>query len=71
MENTMLIELTNHKAIRLLRELEQLHLIKVIEDNTTPTTKKLSEKYRGMLSKEDGKLLNEHIEKMRSEWSSI
>ncbi|MBU1820613.1 MAG: hypothetical protein KKG00_03750, partial [Bacteroidetes bacterium] len=41
------------------------------EDNTTPTTKKLSEKYRGMLSKEDGKLLNEHIEKMRSEWSSI
>lgn len=46
-------------------------MIKVIEDNTAPSQKKLSEKYRGMLSKKDGKLLHEHIEKMRNEWSRI
>jgi hypothetical protein len=29
---------------------------------------RLSEKYRGVLSKGDGKKLNEHIREMRSEW---
>ena len=29
---------------------------------------KLSEKYRGIISKEQGQNLNEHIKQMRSEW---
>jgi len=31
-------------------------------------TDKLSDKYKGVLSKEDGQKLNEHIKQMRSEW---
>lgn len=46
---TMLIQLTNHKAIGLIHELEELQLIKVLEENTT-AKKKLSEKYAGKLS---------------------
>jgi hypothetical protein len=33
MENTILIQLTNQKAAGLLRELEELNLIKVLKEN--------------------------------------
>jgi hypothetical protein len=32
--------------------------------------KSLSDKYRGILSKKQGKNLNEHIKQMREEWDS-
>lgn len=69
--DTMLIQLTNQKAAGLLHELEELHLIKVLEKNISTGTPKLSEKYRGSISTEQGKQLNEHIKQMRKEWSSI
>ena len=69
----MLIELTNQKAAALLHELEELRLIKVLKKNIavdSPKTK-LSEKYKGIISKKEGQQLNEHIQQMRSEWNSI
>ena len=54
-----------------MRELEELHLIKVLKENDTPTNTKLSDKYKGVISKEQGKDLNRHIKQMRSEWNSI
>ena len=71
MDNAMIIQLTNQKAIKILHELEQLHLIKVLNDNYKLTQPKLSEKYKGIISKEDGQKLNDHIKQMRSEWNSI
>ncbi|MFZ1750609.1 MAG: hypothetical protein WAU01_10470 [Saprospiraceae bacterium] len=71
MNNTMLIQVTNQKALGLLHELEELHLIKVLNDNFTPTKTKLSDKYKGIISKEQGQSLNEHIKQMRSEWNNI
>ncbi len=71
MENTMLIQVTNQKAVGLLHELEELNLIKVLQENFTHSEAKLSDKYRGILSKEEGEKLNEHIKQMRNEWSSI
>ena len=68
---TMLIQLTNKKAVGILRELEELHLIKVLNQNTTPVKTKLSDKYKGIITKEQGQNLNEHIKQMRSEWNSI
>ncbi len=69
--DTMLIQLTNQKAAGLLHELEALHLIKVLEENIAPAKPRLSDKYKGILTKEEGKKLNKHIEQMRSEWNSI
>jgi hypothetical protein len=71
--DTMLIELTNKKAARLLRELEELHLIKVLkEDKLRDSSKnKLSDKYKGIISKKEGQELNQHIKQMRSEWNNI
>lgn len=68
--DTMLIQLTNQKAAGLLHELEELHLIKVLEENTHHEKPKLSDKYKGIISKEEGKQLNKHIQQMRNEWSS-
>ena len=68
---TMLIQLTNQKAVGILRELEELHLIKVLSQNATPVKTKLSDKYKGIITKEQGQNLNEHIKQMRSEWNSI
>lgn len=69
--DTMLIQLTNQKAAGLLHELEELHLIKVPKENIGTEKPKLSEKYKGILSKEEAQKLNEHIQQMRSEWNSI
>lgn len=71
MDNIMLIQLTNQKAVKLLHELEELHLIKVLQENLSMPTDRLSDKYKGILSKEKGKELNAHISEMRSEWNSI
>jgi hypothetical protein len=71
MDNTMLIQLTNQKAARLLHELEELHLIKVLKENGASAKTKLSDKYKGMISKDQGQDLNEHIKRMRSEWNNI
>lgn len=71
MDNTMLIQVTNQKAVGLLHELQELHLIKVLKENFTPVKQKLSDKYKGIITKEQGQNLNEHIKQMRSEWNSI
>ncbi len=71
MEHTMLIELTNQKAAGLLRELEELNLIRVLEDNTSVSKKNLSKKYRGILSQQEGGELKDHIRQMRNEWNDM
>jgi hypothetical protein len=72
MEDTMLIQLTNKKAAQLLHDMEDLELIKVLQENiAVPTKGKLSDKYRGIFTKEEGQQLNEHVQQMRSEWNSI
>ncbi len=67
----MLIQVTNQKAVGLLHELEELRLIKVLKENFAPVKTKLSDKYKGIMSKEQGKNLNKHIKQMRSEWNNI
>lgn len=70
MENTLLIQLTNEKAMGLLNELEELHIIKVLKQNVAPSKIKLSEKYRGVFSKEDAKSFDQHTQTMRKEWDN-
>ena len=71
MDNTMLIQVTNQKAVGLLRELQELNLIKVLKENYTPNKLKLSNKYKGILSKDQGGDLKDHIKEMRNEWNNI
>jgi hypothetical protein len=70
MGNTLTIQIKNQKALGILHELEQLHLIKVLK---SPASKKLklSDKYKGIITKEQGKELDEHIKELRGEWTNI
>ncbi len=70
MDNTILIQVTNLKAVRLLRELEELQIIKVLKENLAPARIKLSDKYKGVFSKEDAESFNKHIHTMRTEWDN-
>ena len=69
--DTMLIQVTNQKAIGLLHELEELNLIKVLKENISPVKTKLSSKYRGVLSKAKGQDLDQHVKHIRDEWKDI
>ncbi len=65
--DTLVIQLTHHKALKLLLDLEELRLIKVLKKNIQPI-QKLSEKYAGKLPADIGEQLQQHIIKSRSEW---
>jgi len=65
--DTMLIELTNQRATGLLQELEGLNLIKILRGNVEPVKIKLSDKYRGIMTREQGQDLKRHINEMRNE----
>ncbi len=70
MDTTMLIEVTNQKVLRLLHELEELHLIKLLKENSVPVETKLSNKYKGVFSKEDTESFDKHTRTMRKEWGN-
>jgi len=42
-----------------------------VSADATPVKTKLSDKYRGVLSKEQGQSLQAHIHQMRNEWNAI
>ena len=68
--NTVLIQLMNEKALGLLLELEGLNLIKVLKENIDTPKPKLSDKYRGVFSKEDAENFDNHTKTMRQEWDN-
>jgi len=68
MENTLLITLKTDKARNLIRDLEELNIIEVVKENVL-VKGKMSERFKGLLTKKDGEDLKKHIEKSREEWN--
>ena len=66
---TVLIQINNSKAYRLLEDLEALDILKVLEKNEAPI-KKLSEIYREKLSSKVAEELQVYVSKSRNEWES-
>lgn len=64
---TVVIQLTHHKALKLLLDLEDLHLIRVLKKNVQ-TEQKLSDKYAGKLPAEVGEQLQQYVTQSRAEW---
>lgn len=65
----MLIQLTNQKAVKLMRELEELHLIKVLKENFD-SAKNLSEKYAGKLPANIADEFQKYVSQSREEWNN-
>ena len=66
---TITIELTHQKALKLLQELEDLQIIRLLKKSITPS-KKNSKKFSGKLSSSVADDLQKYISKSRNEWES-
>ena len=67
--DTVVIQITSPRTMNLLRELEELHLLKVLKE-ASPELKRLSDKYAGKLPSGIASDLQKHIETGRNEWDS-
>jgi hypothetical protein len=66
--DTLLIELTNPKALSLLQDMENLDLIRVLKQDTNTTKPKLSSILRKSISKKEAEDFNRAIQQARGEW---
>jgi hypothetical protein len=67
--NTILLQVNNRPALNLLYEMQTLDLVRVLKEYPPTESKtKLSDKYRGVFSKDAGKKFKEHTQLMRKEW---
>jgi hypothetical protein len=65
---TVLLQITNHKAYKLLDDLEDLQIIKVLE-KSIKSEHKLSEKYAGKLPTAVADELNNYVNESREQWN--
>lgn len=66
---TILIQINNSKAYKLLEDLEDLHIIKVLKKGVQPD-QKLSEKYAGKLPSDVADSIQNEVTKGRKEWEN-
>ena len=62
-------QINNNKAYKLLEDLEDLHIIKVLKKTIQPQ-QKLSEKYAGKLPSDIADELQDYVSQSRNEWNS-
>ena len=63
---TVLVQINNNKAYRLLEDLEDLNILKVLNKNIQPK-QKLSEKYAGKLPSDIADELQNYVTQSRNE----
>jgi hypothetical protein len=66
---TVLVQINNSKAYRLLEDLEDLNIIKVLK-KSIQSKEKLSEKYAGKLPSDLANELNDFVTQSRNEWKN-
>ena len=66
---TVLVQINNNKAYKLLEDLEDMHIIKVLKKSIQPQ-QKLSEKYAGKLPSDVADELHRYVTESREEWNN-
>lgn len=66
---TVLVQINNNKAYKLLEDLEDLNILKVLKKSILPQ-QKLSEKYAGKLPADVADELQNFVTQIRDEWNS-
>jgi hypothetical protein len=67
---TVLVEINNSKAYKLLEDMEDLHLIKLIK-KSIQSQQKLSEKYAGKLPLDLADALQQDVTQSRNQWNNL
>jgi hypothetical protein len=65
---TLLVEIKKHAGLKILQELEQADLIRLIPSEKDDRPRKLSSRLRGAISKETAREMQSELEQMRREW---
>ena len=68
---TVLIELTNQRAIALLRELEELNILKILKQTKLPKAVKsqnLADRFAGKLDAANAASFHQQLKESRQEW---
>ena len=68
---TVLVELTNQRAISLLKELEELNILKILKRNKplkADKTQSLAERFAGKLAAADAVSFHQQLKESREEW---
>ncbi len=66
---TVLVQINNNKAYKLLEDLEDMHIITLLKKSNQPQ-QKLSEKYAGTLRSDIADELQNFITQSRNEWNN-
>ncbi len=66
---TVLVQINNNKAYKLLEDLEDLHIIKVLK-KSIEQKQKLSDKYAGKLPSDIADELQSFVTHSRKEWNN-
>ena len=66
---TVTVQLTNQNALALLQKLEEMHIIKLLQNNTIPG-QDIAAKYAGKLQGDVADEIQKYIAKSRKEWST-
>ncbi len=66
---TVVVQINNSKAYKLLADLEDLHILKVLKKSKQQTLS-LSEKYAGKLTSKTADELLDYVKLSREEWNS-
>ena len=64
---TVVVQINNSKAYKILADLEDLHILKVIKKSNKKTLS-LSEKYAGKLTSKTVNALQDYVKLSREEW---
>ena len=66
---TILVQINSDKAYRLMQDLEDLQILKVLK-RSVHSQQRLSEKYSGILPADVADQLQEYITKSRNDWNN-
>jgi ribosomal protein L12E/L44/L45/RPP1/RPP2 len=65
---TVVVQINNNKAYKLLADLEDLQILKVLKKKKQHTIS-LSEKYAGKLTSKTADALQDYVKQSREEWN--
>jgi hypothetical protein len=66
--NTLTIKIKNRKAVRLIKELEGLDLIKIVSGTIAKKDRKLSQSMAGSLNKNQAAAYHKNVQNLKNEW---
>jgi hypothetical protein len=66
---TLTIELNNRKTLSILRELEELSLLRIVKKQ--PQTNSMADLLSNCISSEQAALMNNELKQMREEWERV